>query len=100
MTKCFWCESMALTEKKASEDNPKISLHLKCFNEIMIVRQKIEIATQYLEGKLPFIATNSVKVGRDTIEETLKAMDDFDKRMNRIDENRQRNQTKNSEFHL
>jgi hypothetical protein len=81
---------MALTEKKALEDNPKISLHLKCFNEIMLVRRKIEIATEYLEGKLPFNAANGVKVGRDTIEETLKAIDDFDKRMNMIENRRRR----------
>lgn len=79
MTKCFWCESSYLTEKQALTNNPKISLHLKCFEEIMQIRSKIEMATKYLEGRLPFLAANGNKVGYDTVEQCLKAIDDFDK---------------------
>lgn len=79
MTKCFWCESTYLTEKQALADNPKISLHLKCFEQITQIHNKIEMAIKYLEGRLPFLATNGNKVGYDTVELCLKAMDDFDK---------------------
>lgn len=80
MTKCFWCESTYQTEKQALADNPKVSLHWKCFWEIMRIHDKIEIATKYLEGRLPFLAKNGNKVGYDTIELCLQSMDNFDKR--------------------
>lgn len=80
MTKCFWCESTTMTEKQALSDNPKIVLHEKCFMEIMHVHDKIEMAVEYLQGRLPRLAANGNKIGYDTIELCLKSMDDFDKR--------------------
>jgi hypothetical protein len=79
MTKCFWCESSYLPEKQAISENPKVTLHLKCFEEIMRIHNNIKKTTEYLEGRLPRLAANENKIGYDTVEEFLVSMAKFDK---------------------
>jgi len=71
---CIWCEM-------GSEPNGDyLWIHKNCFDELISVRDNIKTVGEYLRGEMPRVTANGNKLGRDTVEDFLVAMADFDRR--------------------
>jgi len=76
MTKawCIWCET---------GQEPKhgyLWIHSECFEQITRIASNLETIEKYLKGEIPRITKKGNKLGRDTVEQFLIDMYDFDRR--------------------
>ena len=63
--------------------NPKsdmVWIHEHCFVELLDVHDKIEHVTEYMKGTLPRLNTEGTKIGYESVERFLVAMDDFNRK--------------------
>ena len=76
MTKawCMWCETGQEPKHKY------LWIHPECFEQITSIASNLETIEKYLKGEMPRISKNGNKLGRDTVEQFLIAMNDFDRR--------------------
>lgn len=75
---CIWCQTGSLPNPLSEKE--MVWIHTKCFEQLMDVRDKIENVTEYMKGTLPKLAENGNKIGYDSAEQFLVAMDDFNRR--------------------
>ena len=80
MTKawCIWCEMGQMPK------HGYYWIHPECFESMYSVSQNLKMVEKYLRGEIPRITKNGNKLGRDTVEQFLVDMYDFDRRMRNI----------------
>jgi len=57
-------------------------IHESCFQELMDVHNKIESVEKYMKGELPKLTKKGNRLGYESVERFLIAMDDFNRRWN------------------
>lgn len=75
MSQCCFCEGCYLTPKKRQQENPKLGIHLSCYLEFIRTDSEIHVVLEFLQK-------NSGDI--EILKESLKRIDDFWKRMERI----------------
>lgn len=75
---CIWCQTGSLPNPLSEKE--MVWIHTECFEQLMDIHNKIEQVTEYMKGTLPRLAENGNKIGYDSVEQFLVAMDDFNRR--------------------
>ena len=73
---CVWCEGAYLTPKKRLDENPRLTIHVKCFQDMIRTQNEQTAILKYL----------SDNQNRDVlIKSALERSETFWKRMEQID---------------